>query len=62
MMRSTSWSTAAEWGTYRIVDPPQLGRATERAQSLPDTNRQFSWAEADRYKERTMIERASTGA
>jgi hypothetical protein len=45
-------------GHVPIVDPPQRG-GNRKSTILPDTNRQFSWAEADRYKERTMIERVN---
>lgn len=45
-------------GHVPIVDPPERGRK-EKDTTLPNTQRQLSWAEADRYKERTMIERVN---
>jgi hypothetical protein len=45
-------------GHVPIVDPPERGRK-DKSPILPNTQRQFSWAEADRYKERTMVERVN---
>jgi hypothetical protein len=45
-------------GHVPIVDPPTRGRKDQNS-ILPNTQRQFSWAEADRYKERTMVERVN---
>jgi hypothetical protein len=45
-------------GHVPIVDPPQRGRNDPNS-ILPNTQRQLSWAEADRYKERTMVERVN---
>jgi hypothetical protein len=45
-------------GHVPIVDPPQRGRK-EGSSILPSTQRQLSWAEADRYQERTMVERVN---
>jgi hypothetical protein len=45
-------------GHVPIVDPPERG-SKNKSTILPDTQRQFSWAEADRYKERTMVERVN---
>jgi hypothetical protein len=45
-------------GHVPIVDPPQRG-GHKQSTLLPNTQRQFSWAEAERYKERTMIERVN---
>jgi len=45
-------------GHVPIVDPPTRGRKDKNS-ILPNTQRQFSWAEADRYKERTMVERVN---
>jgi Transposase DDE domain/Transposase domain (DUF772) len=45
-------------GHVPIVDPPTRGRKGKSC-ILPNTQRQFSWAEADRYKERTMVERVN---
>jgi hypothetical protein len=45
-------------GHVPIVDPPQRGRKDESS-ILPSTQRQLSWSEADRYKERTMVERVN---
>ena len=45
-------------GHVSIVDPPQRG-GRSKSILLPNTQRQFSWAEAERYKERTMVERVN---
>ena len=45
-------------GHVPIVDPPQRG-GKNKSMILPQTQRELSWAEADRYKERTMIERVN---
>jgi hypothetical protein len=45
-------------GHVPIVDPPERG-GRNKSTILPHTQREFSWAEADRYKERTMIERVN---
>jgi hypothetical protein len=45
-------------GHVSIVDPQERGRKS-KSTLLPNTQRQFSWAEAERYKERTMIERVN---
>ena len=45
-------------GHVPIVDPPQRG-GNRKSTILPHTQRELSWAEADRYKERTMIERVN---
>ena len=45
-------------GHVPIVDPPQRG-GKNKSTILPQTQRELSWAEADRYKERTMIERVN---
>jgi len=45
-------------GHVPIVDPPTRGRK-EQSSILPSTQRQLSWAEADRYQERTMVERVN---
>lgn len=47
-----------EMGHVPIVDPPERG-GRNKSTILPHTQREFSWAEADRYKERTMIERVN---
>jgi hypothetical protein len=49
-------------GHVPIVDPPQRGgarKSTILSHMQPQTQRELSWAEADRYKERTMIERVN---
>jgi hypothetical protein len=45
-------------GHVPIVDPPQRG-CQNKSTIVPRQQRQLSWAEADRYKERTMIERVN---
>jgi hypothetical protein len=45
-------------GHVPIVDPPERG-GRNKSTILPHPQREFSWAEADRYKERTMIERVN---
>jgi hypothetical protein len=58
MMRSISPSIAAEWVTCRSWIH-RSGAGKIKSAILPQTQRELSWAEADRYKERTMIERVN---
>jgi len=44
-------------GHVPIVDPPQRGRRQESFLATP--SRELSWAQQERYKERTMIERVN---
>lgn len=46
-------------GHVPIVDPHPVRGSKDRDSFLPSTQRQFSWAEADRYRERTMVERVN---
>lgn len=48
-----------ELGHKPIVDPANRGRKTKNVVALGKQARQFTWAEAERYKERTLIERAN---
>src|SRR6266581_7634979 len=45
-------------GHVPIIDPPQRGRQAKDT-FLPVKQRELSWAQAQRYKERTMIERVN---
>jgi len=45
-------------GHVAIIDPPQRGRQAKDT-FLPVKQRELSWAQAQRYKERTMIERVN---
>jgi hypothetical protein len=44
-------------GHVPIIDPPQRGRPKEGFLATPPP--QLSWAQQERYKERTMVERVN---
>ncbi len=50
-----------ELGHVPIIDPKAPGGAKSQAKNIPPESkkRELSWAEAERYKERTMVERVN---
>ena len=50
-----------ELGHVPIVDPKAPGGPKSKAKNIPPENkkRELSWAEAERYQERTMVERVN---